>query len=143
MRTTTIKFMIISTLVLLIQGVEPKIVWKTKPDKQQIARENESVKLNCEFESKGADSPPAYFVIWYKDGASNNVLALNDQLANLNSTNYEINGKYNLIIKNLTRNDSGVYTCQLFQSNDMIASVNLTVLGKFWAFFLIVIPLFH
>jgi hypothetical protein len=123
--------MIISTLVLLIQGVEPKIVWKTKPDKQQIARENESVKLNCEFESKGADSPLTYFVMWYKDG-NQNVLTLNDQLANLNGTNYEINGKYNLIIKNLTRNDSGVYTCQLFQSNDMIASVNLTVLGKFF-----------
>jgi hypothetical protein len=68
-------------------------------------------------------------VIWYKDGASQNVLSLNDQLASPNNSNYEITGKYSLIIKNATRNHSGQYTCQLFQSNDLVATVNLTVLG--------------
>ena len=95
----------------------------------QVIKESESVRLNCEFEeTDGRDS--GYFVIWYKDGASQNVLSLNDKLANLNATRYEISGKYNLLIKNATRDDSGQYTCQLFQSNDMVASVNLTVLGE-------------
>ncbi len=101
-----------------------------------MAKENEQVQLNCEFEedneiNNNSSELSKNFVIWYKDGASHNVLSLNDQLgANLNSLNYEIKGKYNLIIRNLTRNHSGLYTCQLFQSSDLVASVNLTVLGK-------------
>ena len=65
--------------------------------------------------------------MWTKNG---NTLALNNQLANLNATNLEISGTYNLIIKNLKSNDSGIYTCQLFQWNDLSMSINLTVLGK-------------
>ncbi len=113
-----------------------KIVWKTKPQEFQMVKENEKVQLNCEFkEEQSKDDTDLTknlannFVIWYKDGHSQNILALNDRLANLNS-NYEINGTYNLVIKNLTRNDSGLYTCQLFQSKNMLATVNLTVLGK-------------
>lgn len=112
-----------------------KLVWKVKPQPYQLAKENESVRLNCEFEYAHNQAlqqvtPEKYFVIWYKDGASQNVLSLNDQLAHVNSTSYEISGTYNLIIKNLTRQHSGVYTCQLFQSLDLVASVNLTVLGN-------------
>lgn len=113
-----------------------KLVWKVRPQAVQVAKEHDNVKLNCEFEyeyangSRGRSSEAEkYFVIWYKDGASQNVLSLNDQLAHVNSTSYEISGTYNLIIKNLTRAHSGVYTCQLFQSIDLVASVNLTVLG--------------
>jgi len=118
-----------------------KLVWKVKPQPYQLAKEHDSVKLNCEFEyamaSNGSTTTPLekYFVIWYKDGASQNVLSLNDQLAHLNSTSYEISGTYNLIIKNLTREHSGLYTCQLFQSADLVASVNLTVLGT-WCYYI-------
>ena len=143
-----IKYLILVLILLLIQiahtssssaSSSSKLSWKTRPQETQLAKENDHVQLNCEFQtnsdspSSSSSSPPPspYFVIWYKDGASQNVLSLNDQLANLNATNYEISGKYNLIIKNVTKNDSGIYTCQLFQSSDMIASVNLTVLGKY------------
>ena len=129
-----IKYLILVTLMLLLLiqiAHTSKLSWKTRPQETQLAKENDHVKLNCEFKSNDESPLSSYFVIWYKDGASQNVLSLNDQLANLNATNYEISGKYNLIIKNVTKNDSGIYTCQLFQSNDMIASVNLTVLGKY------------
>ncbi len=140
-----IKYLILVLILLLIQiahtssssssSSSSKLSWKTRPQETQLAKENDHVQLNCEFQTNSdspSSSPPSsYFVIWYKDGASQNVLSLNDQLANLNATNYEISGKYNLIIKNVTKNDSGIYTCQLFQSSDMIASVNLTVLGKY------------
>lgn len=115
-----------------------KIDWKIKPQSSQIVNENESIQLNCEFQDTSTHNLQAssHFTIWYKDGASSNVLSLNDKLANLNDTQYEIKGKYNLVIKNVTKKDSGLYTCQLFQSNDLVASVNLTVLGKkrciFW-----------
>ena len=119
-------------LALLIQTTHAtKLAWKAKPQEVQLAKESDTVKLNCEFQYSDTSAVAPYFVIWYKDGASQNVLALNDQLANPNASNYEISGKYNLIIKNVSRNDSGVYTCQLFQSSDMITSVNLTVLGEF------------
>lgn len=116
-----------------------KLVWKVKPQPYQLAKEHESVTLNCEFEySNGsgerATSLEKYFVIWYKDGASHNVLSLNDQLAHPNSTSYAISGTYNLIINNLTRAHSGLYTCQLFQSVDLVATVNLTVLGNIFCF---------
>ena len=115
-----------------------KVAWKVKPQPVLIAKENDHVTLNCEFETvkenEGQIVNNNFFVIWYKDGASQNVLSLNDQLADLNRTNYEINGKYNLVIKNVSRNDSGQYTCQLFQSNEMVASVNLTVLGKYYLY---------
>lgn len=115
-----------------------KLVWKVKPQPYQLAKEHDSVKLNCEFEYTDSGGSSAqnlsekakYFVIWYKDGSSQNVLSLNDQLAQLNSTNFEISGSYNLIIKNLSKEHSGLYTCQLFQSMDLIATVNLTVLGN-------------
>ncbi len=107
-----------------------KLVWKVKPQEYQIAKDFENVKLNCEFENANPHDPMNYFVIWYKDGSSQNFISLNNQLANLNATNYEIVGKYNLIIKNVTRNNSGIYTCQLFQSSELISSVNLTVLGN-------------
>lgn len=122
-----------------------KLVWKVKPQPYQLAKEHDSVKLNCEFEYSAAYNASTggnagaekYFVIWYKDGASQNVLSLNDQLARPNSTSYEITGTYNLIIKNLTREHSGLYTCQLFQSLDLVASVNLTVLGRSQFFIII------
>ena len=117
-------------LLMTTGQVDAKVQWKTRPLPFKVVKENENVKLDCEFESAGPSSPAPYFVIWYKDGASQNVLALNDQLANLNASNYEITGKYNLIIKNVSRNDSGMYTCQLFQSSDLVATINLTVLGK-------------
>lgn len=127
---------------LAVEICHAKIVWKTKPQEFQMVKENEHVQLNCEFkEEQSRDDNELTknlannFVIWYKDGHSQNILALNDRLANLNS-NYEINGTYNLVIKNLTRNDSGLYTCQLFQSKDMLATVNLTVLGNYIFFIL-------
>jgi hypothetical protein len=68
-------------------------------------------------------------VIWYKDSLRQNVISINDQLGGLtNATNYEIRGTYNLVIKNVTRKDNGIYTCQLFQQSELSASVNLTVL---------------
>jgi hypothetical protein len=123
------------SLILLIFSVvtattSAKLIWKVKPQEYQIAKEYENVKLNCEFENVSPNDPMNYFVIWYKDGSSQNFISLNNQLANLNATNYEIVGKYNLIIKNVTRNNSGIYTCQLFQSSELISSVNLTVLGN-------------
>ena len=128
-------------------GNTSRLVWKVKPQPYQLAKEHDSVRLNCEFEYKEESgrtsyktnnnnsqtdqtSDSKYFVIWYKDGSSQNVLSLNDQLSQINSTNFEISGRYNLIIKNLTKEHSGLYTCQLFQSIDLIATVNLTVLGK-------------
>lgn len=113
----------------VISLASSKIAWKLKPEPVQIVNENESIQLNCEFiDTSNSDSSSSHFTIWYRDGASSNVLSLNDKLANLNVTRYEIKGKYNLVIKNVTQKDSGLYTCQLFQSSDLIASVNLTVL---------------
>lgn len=117
-----------------------RVIWKVKPQPYQVAKEFDSVKLNCEFQYESTSDTnnkavtanldvKKHFVIWYKDGRSQNVLSLNDQLAQLNASNYEINGTYNLVIKNLTKENSGLYTCQLFQSIDLVASVNLTVLG--------------
>jgi len=123
-------------VLAIIDQARSKIVWQVKPNPVQIVNENDSVQLSCEFkDTSPADtiqSPqsPNYFVIWYKDGASSNVLSLNDKLANLNNTQYEIRGKYNLVIRNATKKDSGLYTCQLFQSTELVASVNLTVLGE-------------
>jgi hypothetical protein len=115
----------------VVTSSSAKLAWRVKPQEYQIAKEYENVKLNCEFENPSTSGDPTnYFVIWYKDGSSQNFISLNNQLANLNATNYEIVGKYNLIIKNVTRNNSGIYTCQLFQSSELIASVNLTVLGN-------------
>lgn len=116
----------------LVATSEAKIVWRVRPQEYQIAKEYDNVKLNCEFEnSDPSDKSTNYFVIWYKDGSSQNFISLNNQLANLNANDtYEIVGKYSLIVKNVTRNNSGIYTCQLFQSNELISSVNLTVLGK-------------
>jgi hypothetical protein len=123
-------FIIFILVVFLPYYTHAKIVWKIKPQEYQIAKEFDNVKLNCEFENSDSKTHPNYFVIWYKDGSSQNFISLNDQLANLNASQYEINGKNNLVIKNVTRNNSGIYTCQLFQSNELISSVNLTVLGK-------------
>lgn len=119
-------------LTLIIVPIESKLAWKIKPQPYQLANEYDDVKLNCEFEdtTSNIQSSNSYFVIWYKDGSSQNVLALNDKLASLNSTNYRIEGKYNLVIRNVTKSHSGLYTCQLFQSNDLISTVNLTVFGN-------------
>lgn len=123
-------------LVLSLIGLASgKIVWQVKPDPIQVVNENQSIQLNCEFNEEPANEASNYYVIWYKDGASSNVLSLNDKLANPNATRYEINGKYNFVIHNATQKDSGVYTCQLFQSNELVASVRLTVLGKMPCFF--------
>ena len=125
----------------------PRLKWKTKPNGTLVAHENEPVTLHCEFEQVAAatsdaaatptmsikDNKDNYFVIWYKEddtSSNNNVISLNDQLSSKTNSSYHINGTYNLVIQNVTRNHAGVYTCQLFQSDDMIASVNLTVLGK-------------
>lgn len=126
----TLIFMI--SLIFVLNKSESKLVWKVKPEPFQIANEHDDVRINCEFEDqdKSLGQSNQYFVIWYKDGSSQNVLALNEKLANVNSSNYEIIGKYNLVIKNVSKSNSGLYTCQLFQSNDLISSVNLTVLGN-------------
>ena len=118
-------------LVLSLIGfASAKTVWHVKPEPIQLVNENQSIQLNCEFKEVPASNASNYYVIWYKDGASSNVLSLNDKLANPNATRYEISGKYNFVIKNATQKDSGLYTCQLFQSNELVASVRLTVLGK-------------
>ena len=124
------KILLLVLLLTTVNVAQAKIAWKIKPQEYQIAKEFDNVKLNCEFENNESKGDQNYFVIWYKDGSSQNFISLNNQLANLNATNYEIVGKYNLIIKNVTRNNSGIYTCQLFQSSELISSVNLTVLGK-------------
>ncbi len=118
------------------QAATPRLKWKTKPHGALLVHESESVTLGCEFELAARSEQSAnnnYFVIWYKgDDASsnNNVISLNDQLSSKTNSTYQINGTYNLLIRNVTRHHAGIYTCQLFQSDDMVASVNLTVLGK-------------
>ncbi|CAF0713218.1 unnamed protein product [Brachionus calyciflorus] len=124
------KILISGILYALILSIECKLVWKTRPQPTQIVNELDTIKLNCEFEETDVKlaSQNQFFVIWYRDGSSQNVLSLNDKLANPDATSYEIVGRYNLLIRNVTKNHSGLYTCQLFQSNDLISSVNLTVL---------------
>ena len=126
------KLIFICTVLFCWCLIDCKLVWKKRPEPIQIVNEYEDIQLDCQFQE---DDPSIgnhsqYFVIWYRDGSSQNVLSLNDKLANLDSTNYQIVGKYNLLIKNASKANSGLYTCQLFQSNDLISSVNLTVLGK-------------
>ena len=131
-----LKFLILIIVVAVVVVVESQassIVWKTRPEALRVVKENDNVLLNCEFEytnNNNKQQQQQYFVIWYKDGSSQNVVALNDQLSNPNATNYEIKGKYNLLIKNVNKNDSGQYTCQLFQSSELFATINVTVLGK-------------
>lgn len=145
MNSGTIKLLILIVAVVvecsgqsLSSSSSNKLVWKTRPEALRVVKENDNVLLNCEFEYANnkqqtqQQQQQSYFVIWYKDGSSQNVVALNDQLANPNATNYEIKGKYNLLIKNVNKNDSGQYTCQLFQSSELVATINLTVLGKFF-----------
>lgn len=126
------KLIFICILLYCLSFIDCKLVWKKRPEPVQIVNEYENIELGCEFREDDPNlvNQSQYFVIWYRDGSSQNVLSLNDKLANLDSTNYQIVGKYNLLIKNASKANSGLYTCQLFQSNDLISSVNLTVLGK-------------
>ncbi|RNA25597.1 hypothetical protein BpHYR1_035639 [Brachionus plicatilis] len=127
---TVMKFVFICTLLFCSCFIDCKLVWKKRPEPAQIVNEYDNIELDCEFQEDNPSlvNQTQYFVIWYRDGSSQNVLSLNDKLANLDSTNYQIVGKYNLLIKNASKANSGLYTCQLFQSTDLISSVNLTVL---------------
>ncbi|CAF1643331.1 unnamed protein product [Rotaria magnacalcarata] len=102
-------------LTIAISWLEASIILSTRTITEKQGRD---VVLSCRFERLTERDR----VMWSKDGV---VLSVNQEISG-DKHKYEIIGKYDLIIKNITGHDSGQYLCQNFDqrlSMTMLLSV--------------------